>query len=105
LTPPPISGRAPEPDADGFVPSEDDECWLAQNSRPSIRSAGDLLSAVAQFLTSLGREPDARGDAVDFLFVGHVHGIELEDVETRCERRSRVSEDELAMMDAGLPVG
>jgi hypothetical protein len=86
LTLPPISGGAPEPDADGFVPSEDDERWLARNSRPPIRSAGDLLSAIAQFLTSLGLEPEVRGDAADFLFLNHLHLLELEDLAALCER-------------------
>jgi hypothetical protein len=104
LTPPPISGGAPESDDDGFVPSETDERWLAQNSRPPIRSAGDLLTAIGRFLTLLGLEPDGRSGAVDFLFLGHLHRLELEDIEARCER-CQVSEDELTMLAAGLPVG
>jgi hypothetical protein len=100
---PPISGGAPEPDAEVFVPSETDERWLAQKSRPPIRSAGDLLAAVGQFLTSLGLEPDVRGDALDFLFLNRLHRIELEDVEARLER-CQVSDDEAAMLAAGLPV-
>jgi hypothetical protein len=102
--PPPISGGAPEPDAEVFVLGEADQRWLARNSRPSIRSAGDLLAAVGQFLTSLGLEPDVRGDAVDFLFLGRLHRIELEDVEARLER-CQISDAEAAMLAAGLPVG
>jgi hypothetical protein len=103
---PPISGGAPdpEPDAAVFVPSEDDERWLAQDSRPPIRSARDLLTAVGQFLAALGLEPDVQTDAVDFLFLGHLHRIELEDVESRLDR-CQVSADEAAMLAAGLPVG
>jgi hypothetical protein len=104
LAPPSISGGAPEPDSDGFMPSEDDERWLAQNSRPPIRSAGDLLSAIGQFLTSLGLEPDVRGDSIDFLLLGRLHRIDLEDIEARCQR-CQASEDELAVLAAGLPVG
>jgi hypothetical protein len=101
---PPNSGGAPEPDAEVFVPSEAEECWLARNSRPPIWSAGDLLAAMAQFLTSVGLEPDVRGDAVGFLFLGHLHRVEVEDVEARLER-CQVSDDEAAMLAAGLPVG
>jgi hypothetical protein len=104
--PPPISGGAPEPepDADVFVPSGADERWLARNSRPPIRSAGDLLAAVAQSLAAMGLEPHVRADAVDFLFLGHLHRVELEDVEARLER-CQVSDDEAAMLAAGLPIG
>jgi hypothetical protein len=104
VAPPPISGGVPEPEADVFVSSEADERWLAQNSRPPIRSAGDLLAAVAQFLASLGLEPDVQADAVDFLFLGRLHRVELEDVEARLER-CQVSDDETAMLAAGLAVG
>jgi hypothetical protein len=38
------------------------------------------------------------------LFLGHLHPIELEDVEARLER-CQVSEDEVAMLAAGLPLG
>jgi hypothetical protein len=102
--PPPISGGAPEPDADVFVSSPADEQWVAENSRPLIRSAGHLLAAVAQFLAGLGLEPDVRGYAVDFHFLNRLHRIELEDVEARLER-CQVSADEAAMLAAGLPVG
>jgi hypothetical protein len=101
---PPISDGAPELDAEVFVPSEADERWFARNSRPPIRSAGDLLAAVAQFLASLGLKPDVREDALDFLFLGHLHRIEVEDVEARLER-CQVSDQEAAMLAAGLPVG
>jgi hypothetical protein len=59
---------------------------------------------VGQFLTPLGLEPDVRSDAVDFLFLGYLHGVEVQDIESRLERR-RVSDDEAAMLAAGLPVG
>ena len=59
---------------------------------------------MAQFLTSLGLEPHVRADAVDFLFLGRLHRVELEDVEARLER-CQVSGDEAAMLAAGLPVG
>jgi hypothetical protein len=59
---------------------------------------------VAQFLAALGLEPDVRADAVDFLFLGHLHRVELEDVEVRLDR-CQVSEDELGMLAAGLPIG
>ena len=52
----------------------------------------------------MGLEPDVRSDAVDVLFLGHLHGVELEDVEARLER-GQVSDDEAAMLAAGLPVG
>ena len=61
------------------------------------------MTAVAQFLTSLGLEPDVRSDAVDVLFPGHLHGVELEDIEGRLER-CQVSGEE-AMLAADLPVG
>jgi hypothetical protein len=41
---------------------------------------------------------------VDFPFLGRSHRIELEDIDARLDR-CQVSEDELAMMAAGLPVG
>jgi hypothetical protein len=71
--------------------------------RPN-RSVGDLLAAVGQFLAALGLEPNVRSDAVDLLFLGRPHRVELEDVEARLER-CRVSEDQAAMLAAGLPVG
>jgi hypothetical protein len=59
---------------------------------------------VAQFLASLGLEPNVQADAVDFLFLGHLHRVELEDVESRLER-CQLSSDEAATLAAGLPVG
>ena len=59
---------------------------------------------MARFLTSLGLEPDLRGGTLDFLFLGRLHRVELEDVEARLER-CQVSSDEAAMLAAGLPVG
>jgi hypothetical protein len=59
---------------------------------------------VAQFLTSLGLEPHVRADALDFLFLGYLHRVVLEDVEARLER-CQVSDDEAALLAAGLPVG
>ena len=61
------------------------------------------MTAVAQFLTTLDLEPDVRSDAVDFVFLGHLHRIELEDIDSRLER-CQVS-DEAAMLAAVLPVG
>jgi hypothetical protein len=62
------------------------------------------LTAVTQFLTTLGLEPDVRSDPVDFLFLAHLHRVELEDVEARLDR-CQVSDAEAAMLAAGLPVG
>jgi hypothetical protein len=59
---------------------------------------------VGQFLTTLPLEPDVRSDAVDFLFLAHLHRIELEDVEARLEQR-QVSDVEAAMLASGLHVG
>jgi hypothetical protein len=59
---------------------------------------------VGQFLTSLGLEPHVRADAVDFLFLGRLHRVELEDVEARLER-CQVSDEEAALLAAGLPLG
>jgi hypothetical protein len=59
---------------------------------------------VGQFLTLLGLEPDVRGDALDFLFLNRVHRIEVADIEARLER-SQVSDDEAALLAAGLAVG
>jgi hypothetical protein len=70
----------------------------------SIQSAGDLVTAVAQFLATLGLQPDVRSDAVDFLVLAHLHRVEVEDVESRLER-CQVSGDEAAMLATGLPVG
>jgi hypothetical protein len=62
------------------------------------------LTAVAQFLAALGLEPDVQSDAVDLLFLGLLHRVELEDVESRLEWR-QLREDEAAMLAAGPPVG
>jgi hypothetical protein len=62
------------------------------------------LAVVAQFLTSLGLEPDVWSDAVDVLFLAHLHRVELEDVESRLDR-CQLSDDEAAMLAAGLLVG
>jgi hypothetical protein len=59
---------------------------------------------VAQLLAGLGLEPDVRGDALDFVLLGRLHRVELEDVEARLER-CQVSGDEAALLAAGLPVG
>ena len=59
---------------------------------------------MAQFLAALGLEPDVRADAVDFLFLGRLHRVELEDIEARLER-CQVSDDETTMLAAGLPLG
>jgi hypothetical protein len=56
-----------------------------------------------QFLAVRGLEPDVRSDPVDFLFLAHLHRVELEDVEARLERCQ--FSDEAAMLAAGLPVG
>jgi hypothetical protein len=86
------------------MPSAADERWVAETFRPLIQSAGDLGTAVAQFLAALVLKPDVRSDAVDFLFLAHLHRVEFEDVEARLER-CRVSDDEAAMLAAGLPLG
>jgi hypothetical protein len=75
-----------------LVHGQADERWLAQNSRPLIRSAGDLRAAVAQLLAGLGLEPDVPGDALDFVLLAHLHRVELEDVEARLEQ-CQVSEE------------
>ena len=62
------------------------------------------MTAVGQFLPTLGLEPNVRSDAVDVLFPGHLHRVELEDVEARLER-CQFSDAEAAMLAAGLPVG
>jgi hypothetical protein len=62
------------------------------------------LTAVGQFVASLGLEPAIRGDAVDSLFLDRQHRVEVGDVEARRERR-QASPEELAMLAAGLPVG
>jgi hypothetical protein len=59
---------------------------------------------VAQFLAVRGLEPDVRSDVVDFLFLGHLHRVALEDVEARLEQ-CQVSDDAAAMLAADLPVG
>jgi hypothetical protein len=100
---PPERLQGEEP-SEVFGPSESDHQWLAENSRPPIHSGHDLIVAVAEFLSSVGLEPDVQGDSVGFLFLGRLHRIELEDIESRLERQ-QVSEDELAMLAAGLAVG
>jgi hypothetical protein len=59
---------------------------------------------VGQSLAGLGLEPDVWSDDVDFLVLAHLHRVEVEDVEARLER-CQVSDDEAAMLAAGLPVG
>src|SRR5262249_21277957 len=39
------------------MPSAADERWVAENFRTWIQSAGDLVTAVVQFLAALGLEP------------------------------------------------
>jgi hypothetical protein len=85
-------------------PSEADQQWLAENSRPPIGSGHDLIVAIAEFLSSVGLEPDVQGDSVGFLFLGRLHRIELEDIESRLEKQ-QVSDDEVATMAAGLALG
>jgi hypothetical protein len=70
----------------------------------SIQSAGDLLAAVGQFLTSLGLEPDVRGDALDFLHLGDLHRIEPEGIVARLDR-AQVSDAERGMLAGGFPAG
>jgi hypothetical protein len=62
------------------------------------------LTAVVQFLAALGLEPDVQSDAVNVVFLGRLHWVELEDVEARLER-CQLSDAEAAMLAAGLPVG
>jgi hypothetical protein len=52
----------------------------------------------------MGLEPDIRGDAVNVLFWGQRHRLELEDLEARLDR-CQLSDEEAAMLAAGLPVG
>jgi hypothetical protein len=54
-------------------------------SRPTapIRYARGLLLSIAEHLVSLGSEPHVRGDVIDFPFLGHLHRVELEDIEVR----------------------
>src|SRR5262245_46107718 len=105
-------GAAPAfPDEPG--PSPADEAWAAAefnrkfgDSPPTIRDARGLLLSIADHLASLGLEPDVHGDALTFTFLGRLHAIELEDIESRLERvRAGISQDELAMLAAGLPIG
>lgn len=71
--------------------------------RPSaISDARGLLISIRDHLASLGLEPDIRGDEIIFEFLGHVHRLELEDLE---RRDGDVSEDERAMLACGLPIG
>jgi hypothetical protein len=105
-----IDGRPAFPDEPG--PSPEDQAWAAAEfarkygeAPPApIRDARGLLLSIAEHLASLGLEPDIRGDAIDVLFLGHLHRVELEDVEARLDR-CQVSDDEAAVMAAGLPVG
>jgi hypothetical protein len=105
-----IDGRPAFPDEPG--PSPEDEAWAAaefarkygEPDPTPIRDARGLLLSIAEHLASLGLEPDLRGDRIDFLFLGHLHRVELEDVEARLGR-CQVSDDEAAMLAAGLPVG
>jgi hypothetical protein len=105
-----IDGRSAFPDEPG--PSPEDQAWAAaefarkwgEDPPAQIRDARGLLLSIAEHLASLGLEPDVRGDAIDFLFLGRLHRVELEDVEARLDR-GQVSEEELAIMAAGLPVG
>ena len=105
-----IDGRPAFPDEPG--PSPEDEAWAAaefarkygEDPPAPIRDARGLLLSIAEHLASLGLEPDIRGDAIDVLFLGHLHRVELEDVEARLDR-CQVSDDEAAVMAAGLPVG
>jgi hypothetical protein len=62
------------------------------------------MLSIAEHLARLGLEPDVHGDSIGFLFLGRLHRIELEDVESRLER-CQVSDDEAAMLAAGLPIG
>jgi hypothetical protein len=86
-----------------LMPSTADERWVAETFRTLIQSACDFVTAVAQLLAVRGLEPDVRSDVVDFLFLGHLHRVELEDLEARLER-CRVTEDQAAMLAAGLPI-
>jgi hypothetical protein len=103
-----IARQSPTP----FEPSEEDQAWAAaefarkygEDPPAPIRDARGLLLSIAEHLASLGLEPEVRGDAIDFLFLGHLHWVELEDVEARLDRR-QVSDAEAAMLSAGLPVG
>jgi hypothetical protein len=67
-----------------------------------IRDSKDLLIGIGDHLASLGLEPDIRGDEILFEFLGRVHRLELEDLESR---GPGISPDERAMIAAGLPVG
>lgn len=69
---------------------------------PRIRDGRDLLLAVADFLATLGLEPDVRGDEILFLFLGHQCRIELADLE---RRTVGITATEVAMLAAGIPVG
>jgi hypothetical protein len=100
------------PDEPG--PSPADEAWaaaefhrkLGEDPSPPIRDARGLLLSIADHLASLGLEPDVHGDALTFTFLGRLHALELEDIESRLERvRAGISQDELAMLAAGLPIG
>ena len=107
------------PDEPGL--SEKDERWYVQQvsqryGDPAEINPGnlaDLAQSVAGYLTGLGLEPDVRDRAIRFQFIGRMILLTLEDVDARLEamaaesdgRRSQVSDDELGMMAAGLPIG
>jgi hypothetical protein len=106
-------GAAPAfPDEPG--PSAADEAWaatefnreLGEDPSPPIRDARGLLLSIADHLASLGLEPNVHGDVITVQFLGRLYAIELEDIDGRLERvRAGISQDELAMMAAGLPIG
>ena len=75
---------------------------LRHEAASPIRNARDLLISIRDHLASLGLEPDLGGDALTFLFSGHVHRLELEDLELR---RPGATAAEIDMLAAGMPVG
>jgi hypothetical protein len=100
------------PDEPG--PSPADEAWaaaefhrkLGEDPSSPIRDARGLLLSIADHLASLGLEPDVHGDAITVQFLGRLYAMELEDIDGRLERvRTGISQDELAMLAAGLPIG
>jgi hypothetical protein len=99
------------PDEPG--PSSEDQAWAARefnrkfgDEPAKILDARGLLLSIADHLTSLGLEPDVHDDALTVQFLGRLFSVELEDIESRLERvRAGISQDELAMLAAGLPIG
>jgi hypothetical protein len=60
--------------------------------------------SIADHLKLLGLEPNFQGDAFAGMLSGRLLRIELEDFNVRLEQ-CQISDDEAAMLAAGLPAG